>query len=544
MSCQSEQALEKDQILLSSVTVPSSPRADYSGFRTVGVDGEPGRLSRVSSQRQLPLGADQVANSQAPTLFRSKSVLQDHLQTYASQIVTLDDKTLSTALNFLPGMFLPTGFLSRKGLSSYDADKLAELFEFFDFDDDGIVTKDDVLLGISNIAKFYIAMDEFTQLMANSYVQRKVRRAISAIDVIQKSKAMSPSPSKQSIEVGGKDKLTYTPGTTIVYSDEEGNNHVAKVIRASQRKMAGDDAYYIETKGLKLFVSINRLRSLDPQDRAMLERQDPYSQRTKQQQQQHTHLNLELQQAVDGSGQQKIRSNHTSDVGTHDDIPPQTHSTRSMASPAVQPVDTPGKGGILGYLKSSIGILGIGGTKSAPVVPTTNDPSDGVGEAEGMVTRWSSILADQADADSVLESIDDRIFHTDAVVVVSGSRASQLQPVSAQLSALSVELGNSSDTLDRLAPGEVPSAENVTVLPEGSLDQDDSAALGTPLDISQTSAVSVSASQRLKMSTALLAMDSAVLFRVGKATGPSFKLMRNAVPKPKKVEPYPIYFNR
>jgi hypothetical protein len=164
-----------------------------------------------------------------------------------------------------------------------------------------------------------------------------------------------------------------------------------------------------------------------------------------------------------------------------------------------------------------------------------------------MVTRGPSILADQADADSVLESIDDRIFHTDAVVVVSGSRASQLphiQPVSAQLSALSLELGNSSDTLDRLAPGEVPLAENVTVLPEGPLDQDDSAALGTPLDISQTSAISVSASQRLKMSSALLAMDSAVLFRVGKATGPSFKLMRNAVPKPKKVEPYPIYFNR
>ena len=578
VTSQQEESVERDQILLSSVTVPSSPR-EPSGFQTCTNKDEMGRMSRGSSLRRIPSGRGDRSREAAITpppasLFKSNSVLQDHLQHYPASIVSLDDLTLSAALNFLSNEFLPAGFLSRKSRSRNDAERLAEIWDFFDFDDDGIVTRDDLVLGIGNIAKCYLAMDDFTQLMANSYVQRKVRRAVNAIDLYQKNNAMSPVPSLQSLEtvgnVAASESQIFPHNTTVIYSDEEGNNHVAKVIRVSQRKMANKDAYYIETKGVKLYVSVARLRLLNAQDRAVLERHDPHRYLNSQQQQlsqpqpQHqpqqsapaTNSQIQLAPTPGIQAQQQepaplISSSSTSSkdhvpvhpqpqgtqkgqnhhiVVPEDGVLPRNTQTRTVASPVAQP------GGILGYLKSS---LGIGGAKSAAVVPTSSESEV---EMEIEPPQQHS-----ADLDSVFESVDDRVFHTDTVVVVNGVLSSSQKP----------QRGRSTDTLDILSPAEQQQQQQQQQQhqKQGTTAVAAESAVAVaivdahPLEVSANSLTSqdnsiVTASQRLKQSTAMLAMDGAILQMVGRATGPSFHLARNMVPKPKKIEPYPIYFNR
>lgn len=207
--------------------------------------------------------------------------------------------------------------------------------------------------------------------------------------------------------------------------------------------------------------------------------------------------------------------------GAEDGVPPRTHSSRAQPSPSVQPGDTPSKGGILGYLKSSLGL----GTKSAVVVPTASDSTLAV-------TRDPSLLGDQADCESIMDSIDDRVIQTDAVIVVNSKNG--------QLSGLSAGHGSSSDTLDRLAAGELPPMD-VTVAVEAEAE---AVLEGTANSLTSQDNSAATASQRLKMSTALLAMDGMVLQLVCRATGPAYKLARTMVPKPKKIEPYPIYFNR
>jgi len=550
---QSEQSVERDQILLSSATVPSSPR-EPSGFLPDVNTGSVGRISRGSSLRRIPSGrGDQARDIATPppgTLFRSTSVLPEHLRNYATNVVSLDDATLRAVQGFLAEAFLPAGVLSRKSVaggradSAWTKDKLAEVWEFFDFDDDGVVSRDDLVAGLRNIAKCYLAMDDFTQLMANAYVQRKVRRAISAIGHFEKKKALNSAHSERGDDSAGKVSTedavqeTYPPNSTIIYIDEEGNNHVAKILRVSQRKMAGKDAYYVETKGVKLYVSVNRLRPLQSQDRAMLERQDPHSLRQQQHQQQQIHHSHSQQQqpalqlqhpmpllSTSSSSRKDLVPIHpftpkspTNHSGGEDGVPPRTHSSRAQPSPSVQPGDTPGKGGILGYLKSSLGL----GTKSAVVVPTASDSTMAV-------TRDPSLLGDQADCESIMDSIDDRVIQTDAVIVVNSKNVGPL-------SGLSARQGSSSDTLDRLAPGELPPMD-VTLEAEAVLE-------GTTNSLISQDNSATTASQRLKMSTALLAMDGMVLQLVCRATGPAYKLARTMVPKPKKIEPYPIYFNR
>jgi hypothetical protein len=470
---QNEQLVERDQILLSSMTVPSSPREQQ-----IGNSGEytPGVLSRATSVERIQrnLGPRLIAtpprNATGPALFRSPSVRQEHMHTFPTSVFSMDEETLAATLAFLPEQFQGATFIARKTLPVYDASRMAQLFEFFDFDDDGIVTRDDLLLGCSNIAKNFVATDSVTQLLANAYVQRKIRRAVLAIrkhqqtteaqqqrvqpmvssaapngtDLMRKASTESLLPSQSTASLAPtsdvstdqpSDTVKYKPGTTLVYTDEEGNNHITNVIRLSNRPTNGCDAYYIETKGVKLYVPVTRLRQLSPAEQAALERREvPPSQYQYQSQQPYSQVN----HAQNGYNQQRsphagtmARSSsqpedqHANGNGVHHDnshaapshsaneatrsngvkhstpASPAVHlsvntstSATNLASPqqpqsssnfaatptAVHPEDNLGtpthstsssKGGILGYLKSSIGILGIGSPKPSTVVPHT-----------------------------------------------------------------------------------------------------------------------------------------------------------------------------
>jgi hypothetical protein len=61
---------------------------------------------------------------------------------------------------------------------------------------------------------------------------------------------------------------------------------------------------------------------------------------------------------------------------------------------------------------------------------------------------------------------------------------------------------------------------------------------------SSSNNANLSASQRVRSTAAMLQCDAEVLAAVAKVTSTTYKLMRSMVPKPKKIEPYPIYFNR
>lgn len=613
---QNEQSVERDQILLTSATVPSSPRDHNSSYNDVTQD-DGSALSRASSRRDL--GRD-CSTPPPATLFRSPSVHHEHLNTFAPNLFTMDANTQSAALSFLPDWFQQTGFLSRKGLSAYDADKLTEVWDFFDFDDDGIVTRDDVLMGLGNIAKYYLATDDFTQLLTNSYVQRKIRKAVFAIDKYQRTNAQQStarsSNSDPSAAHSSSNKIIkHEPGSIVIYTDEEGNNHVTKIIRMSQRQVVGGDAYYIETKGVKLCVSAGRLRLLSAQDAALLDRQDS-NQHIRQKPQPSDKAvheqsaasiasanSISMTLSSSSSSRKDLRvvpeskptvvtngqTNNTNNLNynNNNNINGNNSSVPSSSSGAATPKskqarlgsqqqqndnagnhpgdNTPpsaSKGGILGYLKSSIGILGIGSGKpvvsAATVIPenqnNSNHSKNKDNTQSGNQAKASELqYTDTRDADSVFEGEDGASYveveaeAEEAVPECEGHSA--LRSSSHTSNSLLPSQRGSNDNLQQVALGETPVTTDVVITSAapGNTPRDGViavTAVATDAPSDSAAALSVTTSQRLKASTAMLLLDGEILQVVRKATGPSYKLTRSMFPKPKKTEPYPIYFNR
>lgn len=596
---QNEQSVERDQILLTSATVPSSPRDYENGHNELTRENSMGRLSLASSRRDLGTASDRIRDCATPppsTLFRSPSVGHEHLNSFAPNLFTMDDNTLSAALNFLPELFQNNGFASSKDLSPYDANKLAELWEFFDLDGDRIVTRDDILLGLSNIAKYYLATDDFTQLLANSYVQRKIRKAVYAVDKCQRSSALQSTAQYSNINDKNKNKsvpslpIRYEPGATVIYTDEEGNHHVTKIIRLSQRQVSGGDAYYIETKGVKLYVSASRLRTMDAQDSAMLERldQNQNSIRQKPQQPKDIQRNTATSSSLDSnSNSQSSSSSSRKDArAAESKTSPRNAVGSSSSGSTVTPAkarrpgshhnetgtagdDTPtsaSKGGILGYLKSSIGILGIGGGKAtvspATVIPETPSKNGYLIKRKGSADngREVQVYGDGRDADSVVEGEDGSSYVEAEAEAVEGVPVVPESEGNSALQSFNSRTNNSQqhsrpdsrDSVELLGPGETApmavSADLVSVSAPGNTPRGAvpavAVAAGSATGPADPSALSASTSQRLKQSAAMLALDGEVLQAVRKVTGPSYKLTRSMFPKPKKTEPYPIYFNR
>ena len=561
---QSEQSVERDQILLSSATVPSSPRdvnTNHSDNYEIGMPN----MSRNASNEAIQKVSRASCATPPPTepmLFRSPSVRNEQMSTFPVSVFSMDDESVSAVLNFLPKLEGESAFISRKALASFESDQLHELWEYFDFDDDGIVTRDDFLLGVSNLAKNYIATDHFTQLLANSYIQRKVRRAVFSITKHQRyleHDRKEPAAKKVALPMGDLKNAKYPAGSTVVYTDEEGNNHVTKVIRLSNRPMDDQDAYYIETKGVKLYVAASRIRLLNAQDVAALDRADSF-----QPQQHKENIPSKIAEPSTSADKKSVNAVATSSSYSFPQeapLAPIGHALFSSESEeylgvrgrtamdeedtAPATASTPSKG-ILGYLKSSI--LGIGGTKASSVVPHANP--DSTGNAQYSLSSNLTIneilslngTGDANDAESVL---------------TSGSLQQQTNPesslpISPNSVAQSVDIPhspNGSSGRDTAAAGSqrINQAEGE---PEQGAPATEPCAEDSPGDNQEAASVSVSsaqtltASQRLRTNAAILSADAEVLDAVAKATTTSYKLTRSMYPKPKKVEPYPIYFNR
>lgn len=589
ISSQNEQSVEQDQILLTSATVPSSPRDFNNIYNDVINDDANGQLSRASSRRDIGSAADSAkdcATPPPPTLFRSSSVRQEHFNTFPPNLFTMDDRTLRAAMSFMPELFQHNGFVSRKKLPAYDAGRLTELWEFFDFDDDGIVTRDDVMLGLGNIARNFLATDDFTQMLTNSYVQRKIRKAIFAIDKHQRATGSHSATQYSSYESKSETlhrlpiKVKHEPGNTVIYTDEEGNQHVTKIIRMSQRSVAGGDAYYIETKGVKLCVAASRLRPMDEQDSVMLQRIDQNPQGFRQKPHKDTLASNANSTSLSSAAASTVGKGSSSrnGGGLHTPAKQSTagFSTSSLSAEtmgtapsedAALPTSA-SKGGILGYLKSSIGILGIGNGKptvsAATVIPETQT-SYNRSKRKGSGDNESNMKI-QEDVESVVEvvGVEGQVEEeggNEGVCCNMKERDAEGEdeegvPVPVPMSEsnshshLTSGLGSSKGSIEEQGQGEaVPTAVSAELVDAAAVvgDAEPTVAAVTTSDNnsnSSSSALSVTTSQRLRQSTAMLALDGEILQAVRKVTGPSYKLTRSMFPRPKKTEPYPIYFNR
>eukprot|EP00601_Ochromonadales_sp_CCMP2298_P021782 CAMPEP_0173309312 /NCGR_PEP_ID=MMETSP1143-20121109/22258_1 /TAXON_ID=483371 /ORGANISM="non described non described, Strain CCMP2298" /LENGTH=415 /DNA_ID=CAMNT_0014250885 /DNA_START=52 /DNA_END=1295 /DNA_ORIENTATION=- len=251
VSSQGEGALDRDQLLLNSFTVPPSPRRLASK----------GSTNTLNSLEDLG-GA--VVPPPPTALFRSDSLRQEQLDACAPSAFALEDASLCAVLTCLPSVFGGQTFLSRREVTEHDAGRLQWLWEFFDHDQDGLLTRDDLLLGWSHMAEHFIAADEFTQLLVNAYIQKKIRRAIFAISRALDREVQAANPSN-------RETPDLPKGSRVVFTDEEGNLHDARVLRKSQLPMEGRDAYYIETKGVKIHSPLRRMRPFSDQDRALFD---------------------------------------------------------------------------------------------------------------------------------------------------------------------------------------------------------------------------------------------------------------------------------
>jgi hypothetical protein len=664
---QSEQSIERDQILLSSVTVPPTPRDVLALSSPVTPTGKPKNShlnDKIKSGQSIlddaellegassVVGTEDVASgrfSPAPaskSLFRSKSVKQEHLNSFASSVFALDDNTLSATLNFLPESFLDNGFISRNGMSAYDEERLQEMWTFFDFDEDGIVTRDDLLLGVTNIAKNFIANDQFTQLLTNSYIQRKIRRAICAIDTHQQHRVAT---NDNSMCVGisndnavmamdtnaGHSGFQFQPHTGALYTDEEGNLHIAQIVRISNRKVRGVDAYYIEIKGMRLYVSAQRLCPITDEEQAQV---------ALVQNQQHgvqplgrgnsaldTHedtatiASLNEYQLVSQLSRSRLQVDPViARQASSELIKSMTES--SVAHGHDKEKEKGKSAGIFGYLKN-LG-MGIGrsqnaleaqhqqgdekvlrnsrssgvneGGVSSAARPTDSSSSNIKGKDSNDcndLASWRSnssgsrkLNSNKISGGGIATSIEAHVANgvggeEGAAVSAAAAAAERSGEVRNDLDGSSGSFVAGSSIAPAVAveavpaeddgngdggdgPATVEEFEPVLVVVEAvangekrkkRLDEKagSNSGSGSGVDSASVAVVNVdavssttndianmTASQRNNMYAALLAADMKVLAKVVAVLGPALRLTRSMIPKPKKVEAYPIYFNR
>ena len=85
-------------------------------------------------------------------------------------------------------------------LSSIEINQYRELWDYFDLNNEGKISREDIKFGVSMIAENFIAVDAVSQQIANSYLQRKINTAMHTVDRLQeraRGSSAVPSPGRQ-----------------------------------------------------------------------------------------------------------------------------------------------------------------------------------------------------------------------------------------------------------------------------------------------------------------------------------------------------------
>ena len=632
---QDVELVERDQILLNSATVPSSiapssPHGTGLGAPLCRMDS--GRDSTKSSQ---PLKKTNLPDRTPPTplLFRSQSVTQHQLVSDAKNVFEYDDVTLRTVLGVFPTQFGDRDTIAAVDFSEADRNMLQELWEFFDFDEDGKVSRNDLLEGFVNIAKHFLEHDEFTQLLTNSYIQRKIRRALYYIESYTDSK-VTRAGKEQKHSSGNEEVRRHADGSLAIFTDEEGNRHVARVIRRSQRPMAGHVAYYIKTKGIKLYVSERRLSHLRQEDADMVAQEQHQIESTpegspanskkffdfgKPTKPQDYHVIYQLSRIDPSDLSGDDYSSHSaanrpqSVLGLlGDDRNDNSGGGNSeLDCPAPSNNSTTSGKGIFGYLRSSIAAVSKGGLgikvspaepksiqrkassrdRGGAVVPVGKDEetscevlnSSRSNLPRSPIAHQSGLLQAPAAAINSKAKVEGQGQAASASAVSlspagSSGVASDGGPESVSRTEVEVEADPSSvvNTAQQATPASVHTQNELSIKMTAATAMVTAAAASVAClsDTVRTEAAEVEVmevvadsnnisqqatqeqeqhgsnseaaaqEQRLCAAVLMLAADAKVLSAVRRLTGASMRLTRQLVPKPKKVEAYPIYFNR
>ena len=155
-----------------------------------------------------------------PVLFRSKSTVagNNDYQPFLHSLITstLENPSLTDSMNTLPPLPLPADMKSSSSscftmdtdatnavtkclptifhdkqeayadeLIPVDYHRYHELWDYFDLDNDGTISRQDLQFGVSMFAENFIAVDAVSQQIANSYLQRKINTARHTVDRLQ-----------------------------------------------------------------------------------------------------------------------------------------------------------------------------------------------------------------------------------------------------------------------------------------------------------------------------------------------------------------------
>ena len=170
--------------------------------------------------------------STSHSLFRTKTTLAEDVKNITlGNCFSLDKTTVQVIRKFIPSLF-KDNCIQKSQFSLSEFEKFKELWTFFDFNNDGKITREDMLKGFSIIAENFIANDSLCQELANQYISRKIRHAISVyIEQVPSktptrpttansfvSSSSTPNPTTPGLSNGHN---SFTPGMSAVFTDAE-----------------------------------------------------------------------------------------------------------------------------------------------------------------------------------------------------------------------------------------------------------------------------------------------------------------------------------
>ena len=97
----------------------------------------------------------------------------------------MDSDATKAVTKCLPSIFRDKQEAYSDDLLPNEFHRYHELWDFFDLDNDGTISRQDLQFGLSMFAENFIAVDAVSQQIANSYLQRKINTAMHTVDRLQ-----------------------------------------------------------------------------------------------------------------------------------------------------------------------------------------------------------------------------------------------------------------------------------------------------------------------------------------------------------------------
>ena len=127
--------------------------------------------------------------------------LPDDMKSSSSSCFTMDADAINAVTYCLPTIFDDNQKVYSDELSLINYQRYHELWDYLDLDNDDAISRQDLQLGMSILAENFIAVDDVSQQIANSYLQRKILKAMRTVHRLQE-RPLSSSAAAAAVSQG------------------------------------------------------------------------------------------------------------------------------------------------------------------------------------------------------------------------------------------------------------------------------------------------------------------------------------------------------